>query len=1181
MPFAAYLFQTFLRLYGSRLTWFLSLLSPCVALGASDPFADIVRKTEPLSPQEEQKRFHLPPGFVIELVASEPQISKPMNMAFDDRGRLWITDSREYPFPAPKDRKGHDTIKVLDRFRADGGAEKITTFADGLNIPIGLYPYRDGVIAFSIPNISHFKDTNGDGRADTSEILYGPLGFEKDTHGMTSAFRRGFDGWLYACHGFNNTTTLRGKDGSSITLQSGNTYRMRADGSRVEQFTWGQVNPFGLTFDPLGNLYSADCHTFPIYQLLRGGHYPSFGKPHDGLGFAPAMMNHFHGSTAIGGIVFYNDVKFPKGFANNFFVGNVMTCRINRDSIAAQGSTWIAKEEPDFLSCDDPWFRPVDLQLGPDGAIYVADFYNRIIGHYEVPLDHPGRDRERGRIWRIRYAGTEEKSATTPASAFDLSGVSTLQLIGIFGDPNPTRRMLAMNRMVDTVGSKAVPELRKALHADNAFRRIHVLWSLHRLGALDPAMIQAALQDADRGVRTHALHILSESFTEDGAFPPPVRDWVWRALSDADPFVRRAAADALGQHPAVDNVLPLLQMRRQIAADDTHLTYVVRRALRNQLEVLGGFSKVDSNNETDLRTAADVALGVATHESASFLLNFIQKFEVKKDLLIEYLRHIARHDDEGEGEGLVKLVQSKFSADIDFQLSLFKSLQDGTRQRGGELSESARQWGRAIATKLMEPLPARSLWRNEPIPNVTNPKNPWFLQKRTSADGDQNSLFLSSLPPGGESLTGVLRSPIFTVPEQLELFIAGHDGYPEKPAQKKNRVRLVSADSGQVWAESFPPRHDTAQRVEWDLQKFTGKQGVLEIIDGDTGPAYAWLAVGRLKPAVITLPSVSPSEMSGRAEAVAELVATLHLAELKPQLQTLLLNAEADAESQAAAARSLLALEPEENLEAISFMVGDSSVPAATRNQIAAAIARHPGTEAALLAGVVATSPRRLQIRAAQNLAGNKSSAQTLLRLVEEKKWPRALLQAPNVKENLAAASPENARRVKQLTEGLASMDEQRQKLIDMRRGQFRSELANTQKGKEIFAQNCAACHQIGGQGGTVGPQLDGVGNRGAERLVEDILDPNRNVDSAFRYSTLTLKDDSIINALQRREEGELLVFADATGKEIKVAKGDIRGRQESENSLMPDNFGELIPEIDFYDLIAFLLSNRSAAQQP
>src|ERR1043165_2653923 len=212
---------------------------------AADPFADIIRKTEPLTPEQERLSLHLPPGFEIQLVAAEPDIGKPMNLAFDAAGRLWITQSREYPFPAPLDKPGRDMIKVLSDFDGNGRARTITTFAQGLNIPIGLYPYKNGVIAFSIPNISYYEDTDGDGKADKTTVLYGPLGFERDTHGMTSGFRRGFDGWLYACHGYNNTTTIQGTDGQAITMNSGNTYRMKVDGSHVEYNTHGQVNPFG------------------------------------------------------------------------------------------------------------------------------------------------------------------------------------------------------------------------------------------------------------------------------------------------------------------------------------------------------------------------------------------------------------------------------------------------------------------------------------------------------------------------------------------------------------------------------------------------------------------------------------------------------------------------------------------------------------------------------------------------------------------------------------------------------------------------------------------------------------------------------------------------------------------------------------------------------------------------
>ena len=199
-------------------------------------------------------------------------------------------------------------------------------------------------------------------------------------------------------------------------MNSGNTYRMRPDGSHAEYFTHGQVNPFGLAFDPLGNLYSCDCHSRPVYQLLRGAWYPSFGKPDDGLGFGPEMVTHDHGSTGIAGISYYAADQFPEAYRGTVFIGNVVTNRINHDRIEWHGSTPKGIEQPDFVWSEDNWFRPVDIELGPDGALYVADFYNRIIGHYEVPLTHPGRDRDRGRIWRIVYRGTDGKQPPAPSA---------------------------------------------------------------------------------------------------------------------------------------------------------------------------------------------------------------------------------------------------------------------------------------------------------------------------------------------------------------------------------------------------------------------------------------------------------------------------------------------------------------------------------------------------------------------------------------------------------------------------------------------------------------------------------------------------------------------------------------------------------------------------------------------
>ena len=134
----------------------------------------------------------------LSLVASEPDIAKPMNLAFDQRGRLWVSSSTEYPYAAPSDRTPQDTITILEDTTGDGRADKVTTFADGLNIPMGLYPYGDGVICFSIPYIWYLRDTDGDDHVDVREKLYGPFDYSRDTHGMCNAFTRGLDGWLYA-----------------------------------------------------------------------------------------------------------------------------------------------------------------------------------------------------------------------------------------------------------------------------------------------------------------------------------------------------------------------------------------------------------------------------------------------------------------------------------------------------------------------------------------------------------------------------------------------------------------------------------------------------------------------------------------------------------------------------------------------------------------------------------------------------------------------------------------------------------------------------------------------------------------------------------------------------------------------------------------------------------------------
>ncbi|HZY89699.1 MAG TPA: PVC-type heme-binding CxxCH protein, partial [Gemmataceae bacterium] len=664
-----------------------------------DPYASHVAATPPRSPADEQKQFELPPGFVAELVAAEPDIHKPLNLAFDDRGRLWVTETVEYPFPAGPGKKPRDAVKILSDFGPDGRARKVTTFADGLNIPIGVLPLPaarpQDALVYSIPNVYRLRDAKGDGHATGRELLYAEYGY-RDTHGMTSSFTWGFDGWVYACHGYANTSTIKAKDGSAITMSSGNTYRVRPDGSHIEQFTHGQVNPFGLCFDPLGNLYSADCHSQPIYQLLRGGYYPSFGKPDDGLGFAPEMFTGYKGSTAISGIVYYAADHFPAAYRGDAFIGDVVTNEIVQFHITWHGSTPRAEVRP-FLRSKDPWFRPVDIKLGPDGALYVADFYNRIIGHYEVPLDHPGRDRERGRVWRIVYRG--EKRGT-PAPRADWTAAPVEELVKDLGHPNLTVRTKATNQLVVRGGKSGVEAVTAALRDEaSPWRRLHGLWVLERCGALAEADLAAAAKDKAVAVRVHAQRVLSER----GRLTAGEHALALAGLKDGDANVRRAAADALGRHPAPENVRPLLDLRHAVPGPDTHLLYVVRMALRDQLRPADTWAKLPLRDwpERDRAAVADVSLGVPSPEAAAYLLEYVKGAQVGRDLLTRAVHHVARHGKPEAARALLDFTRGHHPDDLGLQVALLRALERGDQERGGKLEGAAREWAEGLTGKLL------------------------------------------------------------------------------------------------------------------------------------------------------------------------------------------------------------------------------------------------------------------------------------------------------------------------------------------------------------------------------------------------------------------------------------------------------------------------------------------------
>ena len=493
----------------------------------------------------------------------------------------------------------------------------------------------------------------------------------------------------------------------------------------------------------------------------------------------------------------------------------------------------------------------------------------------------------------------------------------------------------------------------------------------------------------------------------------------------------------------------------------------------------------------------------------------------------------------------------------------------------GRAGPGLRAWAADLAHQLLAPVKAVMPWVSLPIKDASTVQNPWSLERRKSADGDRGSVFISSLP-AGETLMGVLRSRSFKVPPQIKFFMAGHDGEPDHPPLKRNFVRLVDASNGEVLMIAPAPRHDDAQAVVWDLAKYAGRKAFLEIIDGLSEDGYAWIAAGRFEPAVVPLPEFIPNSISQRQQTAAELARTVPLPELQPQMLKLFSARDNSPPVRAAAAHALVANDPARFLPMVATSATDTNQTPAFRENIAellSAVNSPEAREAAL--AVLATAPRRSQINLAQILAATAAGAEAILSWVEQKKLSPQILMVRQVKERLSnSAPPEVTQRFETLTKNLPSANLELMRLMEQRRNGYDPTRISVARGGEVFTKNCAICHQIDGKGAVLGPQLDGVGNRGLERLIEDVLDPNRNVDPAFHYSILTLKDDTTVTGLQRREEGETLVFADSTGKEVRVAKKDIAERRESDLSLMPSNFSEVLRVDEFHDLMAFLLSH-------
>ena len=531
----------------------------------------------PLSAEESQKLIQVPPDFQLELFASEPDIINPIAMDWDEQGRLWVIETVDYPNTVREaSGVGDDRIKVCEDTDGDGKADKFTVFADQLNIPTSLVFANGGVIVSQAPNFLFLKDTDGDNKADQRTVLVEGWG-TFDTHAGPSNLTYGLDNWLWGVVGYSGFEgTIAGKEHQF----SQGIYRFKPDVSDFEFMTRTSNNTWGLGFTENFDVFASTANnTHSVYLGIPDAYYENVdGLPASGSAkidghytmqtLTPNVrqVDVWGGYTAAAGHRFYTARNFPQDYWNRV----ALVCEptggvVHSALIEKQGAGFVEKNGSNLLSGADEWVSPVEAKVGPDGAVWVADWYNFIVQHNPTPTPERGgyeaetgegnayvnplRDRQHGRIWRIVY---KEAAPYTPMK---LSKDDPQGLVAALSNDNMFWRLTAQRLLVERGQTDVLPELYKLVENRKADAMglnpaaLHALWTIHGLGALDGANDEAyrvaveALRHPAAGVRKAAIQVM------------PQAPWTHQALlrshvmDDPDPHTRLAATLALADMP--------------------------------------------------------------------------------------------------------------------------------------------------------------------------------------------------------------------------------------------------------------------------------------------------------------------------------------------------------------------------------------------------------------------------------------------------------------------------------------------------------------------------------------------------------------------------------------------------------------------------------------------------------
>ena len=482
---------------------------------------------KPLSPEDSLKLAQVPVGYDISLFASEPDIVNPIHITWDHRGRAYVIETVDYPNNLQAGNIGHDRIHLCEDTNGDGKADKFTLFADKLSIPTSAVFANGGLICTNGSEMILLKDTDGDDKADDRQVLFD--GFKtNDTHAGVSNLRYGFDNWIYATIGYAGFDGTVG--GESHKFSTG-LFRFKPDASKLEFLQNTTNNTWGLGFTSDFDILGSTANGNPSwYYTFAKDIYAQAGLPQpktpneDGNPkFFPSSMDirqvdQLDRYTSAAGHSFYTAERFPEEFREKIaFVCEPTGKLVGQFEVTRKGAGYVSKQLPNNLySSADAWSGPVAAETGPDGAVWIADWYNLIIQHNPTPnvksagydantgrgnaYETPVRDTKHGRILRVYPTGSEN-DPYPKLVAKDLAS-----LLAGLSHPNQFWRLQAQRLIVESRLPDAAAKLKEFVKVNSSNHSgIHAFYALQGLGALDAETVQTALASTNRGLRRAAL----------------------------------------------------------------------------------------------------------------------------------------------------------------------------------------------------------------------------------------------------------------------------------------------------------------------------------------------------------------------------------------------------------------------------------------------------------------------------------------------------------------------------------------------------------------------------------------------------------------------------------------------------------------------------------------------------